>query len=188
MAKVTFASMKLKVDETVNSFDFNGSTIEIKKYLPIEDKNDLVQIALQKAEENGIYNDIKLDMYFNLNIVYLYTNISFTEKQRENESKLYDQMQSNGLIAAVIAHMDADEYQSLLDYMDNIKNDRLQYSTTAGAVIQSIINDLPKNAQMAADIVNNFDATKFQNVKDMIDMAQKSGIGNNVLQMPTKKN
>jgi hypothetical protein len=43
----------------------------------------------------------------------MYTNISFTEKQREDEYKLYDAMQSNGLIDAVIEHMPAAEYEML---------------------------------------------------------------------------
>jgi len=45
-------------------------------------------------------------MYFNLYIVYFYTNLNFTDKQKEDPAKLYDQMESNGLITEVIAHMD----------------------------------------------------------------------------------
>ena len=79
--KVSYANLKLKVDTSVDTFDFNNQTIEVLKYLPIEDKYDLIMITLQKAEEDGIYNDIKLDMYFHLNLVYMYTNLSFTETQ-----------------------------------------------------------------------------------------------------------
>ena len=64
MSKVSYANLKLKVDTSVDTFDFNNQTIEVLKYLPIEDKYDLIMITLQKAEEDGIYNDIKLDMYF----------------------------------------------------------------------------------------------------------------------------
>ena len=31
-------------------------------------------------------------MYFNLNIVYLYTNLIFTEEERKDEEKLYDEL------------------------------------------------------------------------------------------------
>ena len=88
MSKVSYANLKLKVDTSVDTFDFNNQTIEVLKYLPIEDKYDLIMITLQKAEEDGIYNDIKLDMYFHLNLVYMYTILSFTEKQKENEAKI----------------------------------------------------------------------------------------------------
>ena len=90
MAKVSYANLKLKIDTSVETFDFQGQTIEVLQYLPIEDKYDLVMVALQNAEENGIYNPVKLDMYFHLYIMYMYTNLSFTEKQKFNEQKLYD--------------------------------------------------------------------------------------------------
>ena len=70
----------LKIDTSVDTLDFNNKTIEVLKYLPIEDKYDLIMITLQKAEEDGIYNDIKLDMYFHLNLVYM-------EKEQEQYMK-----------------------------------------------------------------------------------------------------
>ena len=91
MAKVTYASLKLKVDNSSFTFDFNGNQIEVLKYLPIDSKYDLVEVTLQKSKEsNGYYNPLKVDMYFHLHLVYMYTNISFTDKQREDEAKLYD--------------------------------------------------------------------------------------------------
>ena len=47
--KISYASLKLKNDKDVSTFQFNDSEIEIIKYLPITDKNDLVTIALQKS-------------------------------------------------------------------------------------------------------------------------------------------
>ena len=54
--KVSYANLKLKVDNSIKTFDFNGNQIEVLQYLPIEDKYDLIMITLQKAKENGIYN------------------------------------------------------------------------------------------------------------------------------------
>lgn len=174
--KITYNSLKLKTNTNVNTFTFNDALITVKQYLPIEEKNDLIQITLQKAAEDGIYNDLLLDMYFNLNIIYSYTNLSFTEKQREDEAKLYDQLQSNGLILKVIENMT--EYEELLSYLKNIIKDKLQYSTTAAAAIYHFSNELPKNMEAAANMINSFDADKFKNVKDMIDMAKSTGMDN----------
>lgn len=80
MNKIAYSTLKLKTDDSVNTFEFQGKTIEVLKYLKIEDKYDLVMITLQKAEENGIYNQLKLDMFFHLHLVYMYTNLSFTDK------------------------------------------------------------------------------------------------------------
>ena len=180
MPKVSFTNLKLKVNSEVNTFQFgeNKTKIEVLKYLPIEDKNDLIHIALQNAEEDGIYNDILLEMYFNLYIIYFYTNINFTDKQKEDPAKLYDQMQSNGLITSVIEAMDNDEYANLLTSLEVIRDANLTYKNTAGAVLQAIIQDLPRNAAAAAEIVNNWDPSKFQEVQQMIQMANQTGINN----------
>ena len=177
MAKVSYANLKLKIDTSVETFDFQGQTIEVLQYLPIEDKYDLVMVALQNAEENGIYNPVKLDMYFHLYIMYMYTNLSFTEKQKFNEQKLYDALKSNGLIDLVLDHMNETEYADLYAYIMKYQEDVLDYKNTAGAVLQSVIQDLPKNAQMAADIVNNFDKSKYQAV---VDFATAANGGRNI--------
>ena len=180
MAKVSFINLKLKVNTEVNTFQFgeNKTKIEVLKYLPIEDKNDLIHIALQNAEENGIYNDILLEMYFNLYIMYFYTNINFTDKQKEDPAKLYDQMESNGLITQVIANMEDDEYANLLTYLETIRDEMLTYKNTAGAVLQSVIQDLPRNMAAAADIVNNFSPEQFEQVKRLAQTAMATGMNN----------
>lgn len=180
MAKVSYAGLKLKVNTEVNTFQFgeNKTVIEVLKYLPIEDKNDLIHITLQNAEENGIYNDVLVEMYFNLYIVYFYTNLNFTDKQKEDPAKLYDQMESNGLITQVIAHMDEDEYANLLTYLETIRDETLTYKNTAGAVLQTIVQDLPKNAAAAAEIVNNWTPKQFDQVRRLAQMANATGMNN----------
>ena len=190
MAKVSYTSLKLKIDSGVNTFQFGDAKtkIEVLRYLPIEDKNDLIQIALQNAEDNGVYNDVLLDMYFNLYIMYFYTNINFTDKQKEDPAKLYDQMQCSGLIDMVIANMDQSEYQNLLNYLETIKEEKLNYRNTAAAVLQSMIRDLPANAAAAAEIVNNLKPEQFEEVKRLVDMANGSGMNNDkVVTFPDNK-
>ena len=169
MAKISYASLKLKVDKSVATFDFNENKIEVLKYLPIEDKRDLVEITLQKAEENGIYNPVLLDMYFHLHLVYMYTNLSFTEKQKENEAKIYDTLACNRFFDKF--------FEVLMDYIEDTMEDIMTYKNTAGAVLQSVIQDLPNNAQAAADIVKSFDPKQYQAV---IDFATAANGGRNI--------
>lgn len=191
MTKVSFASMKLKVDTNVNTFDFeyNGATysIDVLKYLPISEKNDLIEVALQKAEQNGNYNDVALEMYFNLNLIYLYTNISFTDKQKEDESELYDKLQCSGLIDAVITNMDQDEYSQLLEYLEKTKENRLVYGNSAAAVLRSFIQDLPSQMSQAVDILNNIKPEQFEEARRLAQIADKTGMNNpsKVVQTPT---
>ena len=169
--KVSYANLKLKVDNSIKTFDFNGNQIEVLQYLPIEDKYDLIMITLQKAKENGIYNDLKLDMYFALHIVYMYTNLSFTDKQKENEPKIYDTLKSNGFFDKLLPIIPESEYDYLIDCMKQIMRNELQYNTTAAAIIKNLISDLPTNAAAAAQIVDNFDPEKYQAVIDFATAA-----------------
>lgn len=164
MSKVSFTNLKLKMNNEVKTFEFNDHTIEVKQYLNSNDKYDLIMVTLQKSEEDGIYNSFKLDLFFALNLVYMYTNLSFTEKQKEDEVKLYDLLKSSNFIDMMLDCIPEDEYNELLNAIETIAKEKMKYSTTAGAVIQKIISDLPKNAQAAMEIVNSFDKEKYKEV------------------------
>jgi hypothetical protein len=166
MAKVSYANLKLKVNKEIKTFNFMEQEIEVLQYLPIEDKRDLISIVCQNAEENGIYNSLLIDTYFHLYLVYMYTNISFTDKQKDNEMKLYDTLKSNGFFEEFLSVMNEDEYNELYNYIEETMEMNLEYKNTAGGVLQSFIQDLPRNAAAAMEIVENFDKQKFQAVID----------------------
>lgn len=176
MANVSFNNLKLSANKEVKIAEFNNTKIEVLQYLPIEDKNDLIQITMQKSFMDGYFNEILLDAYFHLNIIYLYTNLNITEKQREDELKLYDKIYSSGLMAAILEQLPEDEYKYLYDVLQEQVDNFLKYKNSAAAVMQSFIQDLPANAAAAADIVNNWDADKFQSVQDMVQLARQTGM------------
>ena len=151
--------------------DFNGNEIEVLDYLPIEDKYDLINIALQKSRIEGKYNPLLLDMYFHLYLVYMYSNITFTEKQKESEEKLYDTLSSNHIIDRIIANIPEEEYNLLQEYIAEIISTKMEYNTSAASLINKFINDLPKNAEAALSIVDNFDPEKFEMVKEFAEAA-----------------
>ena len=149
----------------------SGEKISVKSTIPVSDKIDLIQIALQKAEEDGIYNQIKLDIYFHLNLLYLYTDIEFSTEDREDEMGLYDILERNEIINEVISAIGLEEYQSLIDYLDKMKEMNLAYKNTAAAVLTRIIQDLPKNAAAAKEIMDSFDPEKYQMVENFATAA-----------------
>ena len=173
MAKVSYASLKLKVKDEIKTFDFNGQTIEVKQYLPIDDKYDLVQITLQKAREGSIYNELKLDMYLQLHLVYMYTNLSITDKQKEDEGKLYDVLETNGFFTQMLDEkvFNEDEYATILGYIEKQKEDDLYYNTTAASIIKTLVDDLPAQAEAISEIVDNFDPSKFKAITDFAKAA-----------------
>lgn len=174
MSKVSFANLKLKVNNSCSKFTFNDTEIEVLNYLPIEDKYDLVMVTLQKAREGSVFNPIKLDIFFYLNLIYMYTNLSFTDKQKDDETRLFDLLQSNGLMDAFLAALSEDEFNYLYDMLNNCVKRFTEAYNSASAMIQSIIQDLPKNAEAASKIVDNFDKEKY---KEVIKFAQAANGG-----------
>lgn len=167
-----------KINTQVNTFTIDNLQVNVKKYLPISDKIDLIQIALQKSEEDGIYNEMKIDAYFHLNIIYLYSDIEISQEEREDEMGLYDILESNDIIDKVVAHMDEGEYVDLKSMLIRMQRDSMKYKNTAAAVLRGIIQDLPKNAAAAKEIMDSFDQEKYKNV---VDFATAANGGRNII-------
>lgn len=165
MAKVTFASLKLKIKDDIKTVDLGDKVLEVKQYLPAEDKYDLIMITLQESKENnGVYNQFKMDMFFHLNLVFMYSNIQFTDKQKEDLVKLYDLLESNGIIAAVVAAIPEDEYNYLFDTMGDVAEAYGKYNNSFAGVVNNFMINMPINAAETAKIVENFDPEKYGEV------------------------
>lgn len=164
MTKISYTNLKLKVDTAIQKFTFNNYDIEVLQYLPIEDKYDLLSIVAQEAYEEGVYNPLKLDMLFHLYLVFLYSNISFTDKQKEDLPKLYNILKSNKIIDKVLEHIPEEEYNTLYQYLIEITKGKEKYARSFAGIANKVIHDLPTQAQAAKDIIDNFDPEKYQNV------------------------
>ena len=171
MAKVSYANMKLKMNESVKEVQLGETKIEVKQYLPVEEKYSFLNIVLQNSLENDIYHPVKVDMYFHLYLVYLYTNINFTDKQKEDESKLFDVLLTNGIIEGVITTMPEAEYNMLVNLLNQMIEKNEKYKTTFAGVVGKFINDLPAQAEAAMKIVENFDPAKFSEVVEFAKAA-----------------
>lgn len=154
MAKVPYTKLGLKKKEEVTTIKINEIEIEVKKYLPTEDKINIITNVLQNsADDNNFANPIKVDILTNLEIIYNYTNISFTEKQKENPEKLYDMLEENDVILAVIHAMDVDEYTDLIGWIQETIDAFYAYRNSVMGILE----------QISADYSNlNFDATSIQ--------------------------
>ena len=161
---ISYANMKLKPVTSTHKFKWNENEIEVLDYLPIEDKYDLIMITLQKSLEDGYYNPIKIDEYFHLHLIYMYTNINFTEKQKEDEHKLYDCLKSNGLIDAFIEQFSEEEYNELYYWITEVKQKITNYKQSIAGLFQGFITDLPKQAEAMQNIIDNFNPEKYQEV------------------------
>lgn len=159
-----YSDFNLHLNKDVSAFNYNNNTIKVLKYLPIEEKNDIIQLTLQNADENGQYNYLKLDMYFKLYIVYSYTDIEFDADQKMNASSTYDELESNGLINAIINAIPAAEYEYLFKILQETLKYKMAYRNTVAAALNSFVENLPVNAKEAKEIIEKFNPEDFQQV------------------------
>ena len=99
MAKVAFSKLDLKKNQEVTNLQINDEiSIEIKQYLPIDEKLKMISEIVNLSQgDSNIVNYGKIDIFTLLGIITYYTNINFTEKQMEDPAKLYDLFVGNGL-------------------------------------------------------------------------------------------
>lgn len=174
----TFQSLNISTNTETKTFSINEQTVNVLQYLPIDQKYDLVTITLQNAEEDGIYNPIVLDAYFHLYIVKMYTDIEFSEEEMFNALDAYDALVSQGVLAEILKLIPDEEYDMLHCALTDFMELKMKYLTTAAAMIQKIVNDLPKNAEAANKVVESFDKDKYAN---LIELARSLGGGKPVV-------
>ena len=168
---INYKNLDIKKVIAKKTFIWNEKEIEILNNLSSEDKYDIVMITLQKSAEDGYYNPIKLDIYFHLNLVYMFTNIIFDDEDREDEFKLYDDMMNSGFMEEFLKNIDIREYTEMQEYIEKIASLKTNYNSTAASIIKKFVDDLPANAEAAQQIMENFDPDKYQAVVDFAKAA-----------------
>ena len=176
MALINYKDIDFKqsIDTELKTFEFNGSEIAVVPYLSINDKYDFVMITLQKAFEKGIYNLVKLDMYFNLHLVYMYTNIQIDTADRTDEAGLYDIFMRSGLIAKVIETIPPAEIVELHNYITAMQETIMKYRNTFGAVVGAFIEELPDQVEKIKETIESFDRDKFKDLVSLFDNVKES--------------
>lgn len=147
MAKVPFSKLQLCVNgcDCTNSYmNRDGVEIkyEVKHYLPMKDKIDLItRVINQSVDDNGFYNPMRVKLFLTLEMVYAYTNLSFTEKQKEDPFKLYDLFVSTGVFQDVIKQIFDGDWETIqADVWDTIGN-IYKYRNSVMGILDTISND-----------------------------------------------
>jgi len=144
MAKPTFAKMNLKLNPETKTITLYDQEVEIKQYIPIEDELELIGnvISQEEASDNNKFlNIIKLKMFFDLEIVFYFSNIVFTDKQKENLPRLYDLLDYNSVIEEVAAAMPEGLYEGLWNDTMNMADRVYEQTNSAFGILDSISTD-----------------------------------------------
>ena len=142
MAKISLTKLKLSKQEKVEIVKINDIEIEVKQYLPINDKIGIIERVLKNsADDNNFANPIKLEVFLYLEIIYNYTNINFTDAQKKDPAKLYDLLEENEVFTNVIAAIPENEFNFLMDSTDEVIKAFYSYQNSIMGVLERVTTD-----------------------------------------------
>ena len=142
MAKIGVTKLGLKPNNEIQYIEFNEQTIEVKQYLPVEEKLELITNVLELSHDsNNFSNPVKVSVYTTLEIIEKYTNVNFTEKQKENPTKLYDLLVGNGFAAAVIKAIPEPEYDEILTGIKQTIKSVYKYQNSVLGILETVSQD-----------------------------------------------
>lgn len=143
MAKVSFTKLGLSKNQDIKTFDYNNETVEVKQYLPIDDKLDLIATVINNSHDaqKEFSNAVKIEVYLTLEIIRKYTNITFTDKQLENPSKLYDLVISSGFMSKLMDYLPTNEYSILLAEISKMVDSIYAYQNSTVGIMDTISQD-----------------------------------------------
>lgn len=173
MAKIGFNKLSCKFNNSIKTIDFNGENIEIKQYLPVQEKLALISKVIMASHEQdqNHANPVKVKIYTDLEVLFAYTNISFTEKQKEDTPKLYDLVFSSGLIDAVICAIPEAEYKYLLCGVNESIEAIYKYQNSVLGIMDALQNNYSNLALDAEQLQRGMEqVTEMPIIQELISL------------------
>lgn len=175
MAKIPFSKLDVKLNNKVSDCTYcnlKGEEVcyEVKYYLPVQEKLEMISnIINQSVDDNGYYNPMKVQIFTVLEITYAYTNLSFTEKQKENPFKLYDLLVSNGIFKEIVNCIYEDDWKEIQETIIVTIDNIYKYKNSAMGILESVKADYSAvNVDMSELQENLGNTENLQLLRDII--------------------
>lgn len=143
MAKVSFTKLGLTKNSDVSILEWGDQKIEVKDYLPMNEKLELVSTIVNNSiDDNGYYNPMRVHINIIIEVILAYTNISITEKQKEDILKLYDLFVSSGLSGKILGEtINPYEYKQIQSWVHETINSIYSYKNSVLGILDTVSND-----------------------------------------------
>lgn len=141
-------------------------TFNVRTYLPIEELGELVQnIVNYSVDDKGYYNPMKIHMFTTVETFFACAEIKLTEKQRENYTKLYDELTDSEIYRFVPMSI----YQQVTGYVSEVIRAIYEYKNSVYGIMDSMANDYKDLGAEAEEIQKNLsDPENLKLVKDVL--------------------
>ena len=172
--KVSFLKLGLKKNTNLIPLEWGDQIIQIKEYLPISEKLELIGNIINKSlDDNNFINPARLEIYIVLEIMYAYTNINFTDKQKEDFQNLYDLIISSGLwikVVEILNNTSTKELEIIKSASYAVIDEIYKYKNSAQGILRAVTEDysnLDLDATKLQEKIGNKENVEF--LKEVMD-------------------
>ena len=171
--KIGLTKLGLKKNTTLIPLEWGDQVIQIREYLPIEDKISVIErIVNQSLDDNNFANPARIMINTVLEVTFAYTtNINFTDKQKEDRLGLYDLLVSSGLWKAVENKLaEAGELSIIQITVREVIDEIYKYKNSALGILQAVSEDysnLDLDATKLQEKIGNKENMEF--LKEVMD-------------------
>ena len=141
--KTPYTKLKCTINKDIVPCQIGENTIAVKQYLPINEKLELIGRVINQAheEDNNYSNPVKVDVYTTMEIIFAYTDITFTDKQKEDVAKLYDAMYSSDIIKVIMETIPYNERNMIWNGVERTIDSVYKYQNSILGVLDTIKTD-----------------------------------------------
>lgn len=143
MEKIKLDSVIQEQEVEVKEITINGQTIEVKQYLPIDEKLDLISFVLENVAKNTypFANPVQMATYTTLGIINTYTNIDISEEIDSAPGEVFDKIHIAGLDEEILKAIPSVEVSALTKGTREIVEAYYAYRNSAKGIIEDITTD-----------------------------------------------
>ena len=142
--KIGLTKLGLKKNTNLIPLEWGEQVIQIREYLPIEDKIGVIErIVNQSLDDNNFSNPVRIMINTVLEVIFAYTtNINFTDKQKEDRLGLYDLLVSSGLWKAIENKLaEVGELSIIQITVREVIDEVYKYKNSALGILQAVNED-----------------------------------------------
>ena len=167
MAKLAFSKLQnvKTLPELVDMATFEGCELKIKQYLPLEEKLQLLTNVLEMSgADEGYFNLVQLEVFYRIEMIKAYTNITFTDKQLENPAKLYDLLCMNQIWEKVSALIPENESNYIWGAILDMAREITTYNRSLAGIMKTLSADYAGLDTVASNVQNTLETPEMRNL------------------------
>ena len=172
---IKFSELALEYNESVKEVQYGDKVLEVKQYLPQEEKGALIKFVLESALDpvTNVFSPLRLDIYFAIAVAAWYMGIEFSEEDLNDAGKLYDILETNGINQLIVNNVPAAEYEDVQRLVAETAADMAKFNTSFVGVMNNLQNsNMDINSQLEDILSKIKDENNLSLIKEIREIGQ----------------